>query len=513
MSVFPNFLLKKIYTIGSLKNQSGHITFSIKNRLANAQIKGVDLIKIDNKTIPLNQIYAEDGQDQIIEASEVSDQSRVDFPLGKSINISIRDEQLQSGKHQMQIAVNTQPFGKIHIKVEDRLNEEIQDYSNKIPRDELNDYSKEIITERLDFARRFSNDELSVIPSAVDANVFKGNCEHYIGTAQVPIGIAGPLKINGEHAQGDFLIPLATTEGSLVASYNRGMKMINACGGVKCTVVDDVMQRAPVFVFASARESRDFSLWVTKQTTPLNELAQAVSQRLTLTEILPFTSSKFSYVRFGFKTADAAGQNMVNRATFDICNWIAAEYSISNYYLESNMATDKKPSAINTLHSRGKRVTAEVLLKREVLLEQLAVTPEQIQQHFQVANLGAFMAHTNNNGLQATNALAALFIATGQDVANIAEGSSAITYAEVTDEGDFYGSITLPSLIVASYGGGTGLPTQRECLEMMNCYGEGMVNKLAEVFIGVVAAGEMSLAAAISSADWVSAHETFGKNR
>ncbi len=165
------------------------------------------------------------------------------------------------------------------------------------------------------------------------------------------------------------------------------------------------------------------------------------------------------------------------------------------------------------MRTRGKRVTAEAVVKRNVLIQQLRVEPESLTYHAGVANIGTFLSGANNNGLHAANAITAMFIATGQDVANVAESSAGIIYSELTREGDLYISLTLPSLIVATYGGGTGLVTQRESLEMLGCYGLGKVQKFAEIVAGVALAGEISLAAAISSLDWVSSHETYGRNR
>jgi len=150
---------------------------------------------------------------------------------------------------------------------------------------------------------------------------------------------------------------------------------------------------------------------------------------------------------------------------------------------------------------------------RDVLIHQMRVDPDTLVYHSQVANLGAFMSGSTSNGLHSANALAALFIATGQDVANIAESSTGLIYTEVTPTGDLYASLTLPSLIVATYGGGTGLPTQRECLEILGCYGQGKVKKFTEIVAAVAIAGELSLASAISSLDWVTSHERLGKNR
>jgi hydroxymethylglutaryl-CoA reductase (NADPH) len=205
---------------------------------------------------------------------------------------------------------------------------------------------------------------------------------------------------------------------------------------------------------------------------------------------------------------------MVSKATFEVCQWVLDRYpDVKHFYLESNMATDKKSSHINTLLGRGKRVMAEITIPKDTLKQQMGVTPVQLQHFSGIANLGSFAAGASSNSPHAANALAALFIATGQDVANVAESSAAQLFTELTEEGDFYACITLPSLIVATYGGGTGLPTQRECLELMGCYGQGQVQKFAEIVTGVVAAGEISLAAAITSLDWVASHEQYGRNR
>lgn len=165
------------------------------------------------------------------------------------------------------------------------------------------------------------------------------------------------------------------------------------------------------------------------------------------------------------------------------------------------------------MRTRGKRVVAEATIPRKVLQEVMRVEPEQIQYHAQVANVGAFLSGANNNGCHSPNGITALFIATGQDVANVSESSAGIVYTEISSDGSLYISITIPSLIVATYGGGTGLPTQRECLEILGCWGRGKVRKFAEIVAGVALAGEISLASAISSLDWVSSHEKYGRNR
>jgi hydroxymethylglutaryl-CoA reductase (NADPH) len=221
-------------------------------------------------------------------------------------------------------------------------------------------------------------------------------------------------------------------------------------------------------------------------------------------------------LRFNYTTGDAAGQNMVGRATFAACSWIIDVYEeeqIKHFYLESNFATDKKASQVNIMRTRGKRVTAECTVPRNVLIEHMRVEPESLTYHSGVANVGSFLSGANNNGAHSANGITAMFIATGQDVANVSESSAGIIYSEITPERDLYISITIPSLIVATYGGGTGLATQKECLQVLGCYGQGGVNKLAEIIAGVVLAGEISLGSAISSSDWVSSHEKYGRNR
>jgi hydroxymethylglutaryl-CoA reductase (NADPH) len=286
---------------------------------------------------------------------------------------------------------------------------------------------------------------------------------------------------------------------------------------VTTTVQADCMQRAPVFVFDSAREARAFLDWIDEHLPAIREAAEATSSVARLLYIDTYLVAKFAYLRFNFATGDAAGQNMVGRATFAACSWILEQEwpreRVRRFYLESNLATDKKASQINVMRTRGKRVTAEATIPRDVLVQHMRVEPESLHYHAQVANVGAMLSGANNNGCHSPNGITAMFIATGQDVANVSESSAGLVYTEIAPGGDLYIAITIPSLIVATYGGGTGLPTQRECLEMLGCYGKGKVRKLAEIVAAVALAGEISLAAAISSLDWVSSHEKYGRNR
>ncbi len=483
----------------------------------NATLTSVESVTINGEAVSLDVIMLHDGREKPLNPSEISQNNPVDFPLRKTLNVEVLLAVNEGDSLEFAIQFMANPFGKLLLKFKDSVNStDSQEERLKIPRDESNDYGPAIIDKRLKFAEAYAGVKLTALGkhSIAPASV-QGNCENFIGAAQVPIGLAGPVKINGEFARGEFLVPLATTEGTLVASYNRGIKVINLCGGVTTTVADDVMQRAPAFTFSSARLALSFKNWVDDHFDELQQHAGTSSRFARLILVESFLSNNFAFLRLNFRTGDAAGQNMVTKAAYEGCLWILENcpYKPERFFLESNMATDKKPSLINSLLGRGKRVTAEITFKKEVLERELHVTAQQLDYHRAVGNIGAMLSGTNNNGLHSVNAIAALFIATGQDVANVAESSACVTHAEVKPNGDLYASVTLPSLIVASYGGGTGLGTQRECLELMGCYGEGKARKLAEIVAGVVAAGEISLAAAISSADWVSSHEAYGRNR
>jgi hydroxymethylglutaryl-CoA reductase (NADPH) len=511
----PQLVLKQLYTFGSLKNTPNGIKFSLKNRLADAKITLVKKIYIDDRELALTDVMIDEGQ-KTIPVLDISKDHPLEFPLRKSLDIYAKTPQLDAGKHRIRINFSATPFGSLELKVDGSISEEQPD-TVKIPRDNVDDYSDDIIKKRQKFLEEFTGKKYEhLMCFNYDPQLTRGNIENFTGTIQIPMGLAGPITINGEHAKGDFLVPMATTEGTLVASYNRGIKVMNLSGGVKATVVNDAMQRAPVFVFKDARGARDFRNWINDHMSKIRIEAESTSSVAKLQYIDIYLSNKFAYLRFNYFTGDAAGQNMVGRATFAACSWIIDTYdgqSIQNFYLESNLATDKKASQINMMHSRGKRVIAEALIDRKILIQHMRVEPEKLNYHANISNIGAFISGANNNGAHSPNAITAMFIATGQDVANVAESSAGILYTELTQEGNLYISLTLPSLIVATYGGGTGLPSQREALEIMDCYGKNKVNKLAEIIGCVALAGEISLGSAISSSDWVSSHESYGRNR
>jgi hydroxymethylglutaryl-CoA reductase (NADPH) len=387
--------------------------------------------------------------------------------------------------------------------------------SDRIPRDKNNDYTLEAAATRRRFAEDKTGAKLDHVGAfSVDPTTLPGNIENFIGAAQVPIGLAGPLVVDGEHAKGAFYVPLATTEGTLVASYNRGMRLLAEAGGARTTVVERYMQRAPVFHFSDARAARDFGQWLDERFDDVKAAAEETTSVGKLARIQQWSVGPMRYLRFNYATGDAAGQNMSGKATLAACEWIAENYpGGARFTLSGATDTDKKHSHMNMLHSRGARVIAEATIPDNLIRDIMGTDAATLFRARLVSNAGGMLAGTVNNGMHSANGLAALFIATGQDAANIAESHAAITFVEVKPSGDFYWSITIPSLIVATYGGGTGLATQRECLELLGCYGKGKVEKFAEIAAATVLAGELSLASAVVAGDWVSAHDKYGRNR
>jgi len=387
--------------------------------------------------------------------------------------------------------------------------------ANKVPRSKEDDYSREMAEARRRFVQEQTGAKLTHVGSfSIDPGALPGNIENFIGVAQVPIGLAGPLRINGEHAKGDFYIPMATSEGTLVASYNRGMRLLSESGGVRTTVVGQFMQRSPAFFFDNALEAREFGDWIVENFEAIKRAAETTTRSGKLINVRQFAIGPVRNLRFNYTTGDAAGQNMTGKATRAACEWIVSNYpKKARYILSGNMDTDKKHSRANMLLTRGKRVVAECTIKGDLLKSMMHTTAKDLFFTRQISNVGAFLAGSANNGAHAANGLTAMFIATGQDVANVSESHAGVTYAQLLDNGDYYWSITLTSLIVATYGGGTGLATQRECLEMMDCYGKGKANKFAEICAAVVLAGDTSLSSAILADEWVSSHDAMGRNR
>ncbi len=345
------------------------------------------------------------------------------------------------------------------------------------------------------------------------------NIENMIGVVQIPMGVAGPLRINGEYAKGEFYIPLATTEGALVASVNRGCSALTAAGGVKTTIIGDKMTRAPLLKCPDARRAREVAEWVRANIEYLQEKAVSkVTRHGKLRDVKPYIVGNNLYLRFEFETGDAMGMNMVTISSEEIMKVIEEHFPDVRYLaLSGNLCVDKKPNAMNFINGRGKTVIAEAVIPREIVEKKLKTTPELIAEVNYRKNLvGSAQAGSYGFNAHFANIVGAIFLATGQDEAQITEGSHGITLAEVTPEGDLYVSVTMPSLEIGTVGGGTRVPTQREALSIMGVAGGGEpagtnARKFAEIVAGAVLAGELSLLAAIAAKHLAKAHKELGR--
>ncbi|MHC1637029.1 MAG: hydroxymethylglutaryl-CoA reductase (NADPH) [Candidatus Nezhaarchaeales archaeon] len=354
---------------------------------------------------------------------------------------------------------------------------------------------------------------------SMDLNITaKRNIENPIGVGQIPMGIAGPLRVKGDYANGDFYIPLCTTEGALVASVNRGCSAITESGGARAKIIRDYMARAPLFITPSIEHAYKLVQWVREHKKEIEDVFNSVDPFVKLIDVQPWIVGRNVWLRFMANTFDAMGMNGVTLACDKTGRFIEENVKFARMIsLSGNLCVDKKPSAINWLLGRGKTVVAEATIKREVVMEKLKTTPEDAADVCLRKNLlGSGLAHAYGLNAHVANIVAAIFIATGQDCAQVVESSMAITTAEVTPEGDLYVSITMPSLEVGTIGGGTGLPTQREALAIMGCAGPGdppgsNVKKFAEIVASACLAGEVSLLSALAAGHLAQAHARLGR--
>ncbi|MFH0828451.1 MAG: hydroxymethylglutaryl-CoA reductase [Candidatus Omnitrophota bacterium] len=348
-----------------------------------------------------------------------------------------------------------------------------------------------------------------------DASIFEGNIENYIGLAQVPVGVIGPLRINGLYAHGDFYVPLATTEGALVASYNRGAKVISLSGGARVLCLLERVTRAPGFAFNDLVEAAQFIVWAVGQFAKFREIAKTTTSHGNLDDFKVTVDGNQVYINFEYTTGDAAGQNMVTIATEAVCKYIMEESPIKPrfFFIESNMSGDKKATAISYLFVRGKKVSAEITIPRDIFMKFLHTTPEMMMEYWKMSFVGG--VQSGSIGVQGhyANGLAAIFIACGQDAACVSEAAMGITRVDVVNNGDLYISVTLPNLIVGTVGGGTSLPTQSECLALLGCKGDGTAKKFAEICAATVLAGEISIMGAVAAGQFASAHKKYGRKK
>ncbi len=350
----------------------------------------------------------------------------------------------------------------------------------------------------------------------IDAADADPNIENMIGTVQIPLGVAGPLPVAGGTGEDEHYLPLATTEGALVASVNRGCAVIRAADGANARVTKRAMTRAPVFRVTDVVEAEAVVSWVRENRAELREAAESTTSHGELVEVTPYAVGDSVFLRFGYDTKDAMGMNMATIATGEACEVVENETPAELVALSGNLCTDKKPAAINAVEGRGRSVVADVKIPNEVVEDRLHATPEAIAEVNTRKNLvGSAKAGSLGFNAQAANVVAAAFLATGQDAAQVVEGANAITTVEAREEA-LYASVSLASLEVGTVGGGTKLPTQSEALSVLGVRGGGdppgtNADALAEVIAAGALAGELSLLGALASRHLSSAHEELGR--
>jgi hydroxymethylglutaryl-CoA reductase (NADPH) len=339
------------------------------------------------------------------------------------------------------------------------------------------------------------------------------NIENFIGTVKVPVGLAGPLRVNGLFANGDFYIPLATTEAALVASYSRGARLLTEAGGCTALLVNEGVSRAPGFGFDTVVDAALFVVWATSQIETFTKVAAGTTRHGELVDMQVALEGNHVYLVFEFTTGEASGQNMVTIATDAICRHIAAHAPVHarRSVVEANLSGDKKATTQSFMRVRGKKVSAEVRLPADLVSKRLHTTPATLVDYWRMSAIGGVMSGSIGIHGHYANGLAALFIACGQDAACVAEATVGVTRFEMTDDGSLYAAVTLPSLIVGTVGGGTALPSQRACLDILGARGPDSARALAEIAAAVALAGELSITGALTAGEFTSAHERLAR--
>lgn len=356
--------------------------------------------------------------------------------------------------------------------------------------------------------------ELADALSVERADRYSANIENYIGTVKVPVGVVGPLRVNGINAAGDYFVPLATTEAALIASYARGADITSRVGGISSAVVSEGVLRTPAFGFANMVESGGFISWVAENAEKLKVAAEATTRFGKLVAIEPFMDSDTVFLICRYTTGDAAGQNMVTVATQAMCTYIVQNPPIKpkHWFVEANFSGDKKASYLGLHTGRGRKVTASVTIPNAIIRRFLHTEPEALFAYGRVAGLGAVLSGQLGAQAHYANGLAALYIATGQDAACVAESAIGFTRMEPRDDAIFF-SATMPNILVGSVGGGTALPSQNAGLAIMGLQGAGKAAALAEVTAALCLCGEISIIAAMAAGHFARAHEKLARLR
>lgn len=374
------------------------------------------------------------------------------------------------------------------------------------------DYTFDALRKRNDFASQMTESDLSSLQRDEDVACYKGNVENIFGFIQIPLGLAGPLRLLGNYAQGDFLIPLATTEGSLVASYNRGMKAISRCGGASVKVTKNEIFSCAIFLTENPDAARALQDWIAANPSIVQQEAQATTKhgRYIRCECMQYGSRLV--VNYVYDPADAMGINMITNASYAASKRISEKNGEIEFLLPAAFQGDKKATYYGFHHGRGRSVSAEVTLSAEVIETHLKSSADSMYRYYQNNIETAHLVGGYGFNMHIANGVTALGLATGQDPAYVGESANGHLIVEKQADGLLF-TLNIPSLYLGTVGGGTSLPSHRPCLEMLGCTGKNAALKLAEIFAGTCLAGEISVIAAIASQQFVSAHNAFGRNK
>ncbi|SJL84681.1 hydroxymethylglutaryl-CoA reductase [Vibrio palustris] len=342
---------------------------------------------------------------------------------------------------------------------------------------------------------------------------YQKNIEHFIGTVKLPVGIAGPIMVRGQYAQGEFIIPLATTEAALVSSYHRGSRLITAAGGADVMVLREGVTRTPGFAFDCLADAAQFITWVSQQFHWLTSLAERTTHHGKLQNIQVEMEGNHVYLIFEFFTEDASGQNMVTIATQAAFDYVMNNSPVTprHAFLDANLSGDKKANSHALRHVRGKKVTAEIHIPERLIERYLHTSSDAMIEFGLMANNGGQLNGTIGTNAHYANALAAFYIACGQDAACVAESAIGMTRFERSVHGGLCASVTLPNIMVGTVGGGTQLPSQKACLDLLGLHGPGHAKALAEVLAATCLAGELSIVGAFCAGHFTRAHHKLAR--
>jgi len=387
------------------------------------------------------------------------------------------------------------------------------DRENKIPKFGKNDYKLENIQERLKWIEKKTGTRLEHIKNfTYNPQEAKGNIENLIGTVQIPLAISGPIKVNGDYAKKEYYVPMATTEGALVLNYHIGMVLCTEAGGVNVKILSDKIHISPSFLVENMQEGFVIIQFVENNFNKIKQECERTTEHGKLLEIEPILISKRVVLKFIFDTKDAQGLNMINKATEAGCKYIELHCG-KKYNLRSHYSSIKGASTSSYHCGQAKEIFADIIFPSKLLKKYFRISTGEIAKYYSNSALTALYSNRLGHNGHFANGITAIFIACGQDVADVSVSHIGVSTAELTENNDLYLSVKIPNLFVGTVGGGTGLEPQKECLKILNCYGTNKAKKFAEIVASTVLAGEVSVIAALANGNYVNAHEFYGRNK